>query len=199
MKPTKKFLETYHIQDYFSSLDFPMDVRRYKKGELLIQPSFPTENLIIILQGTIHIYSIQEDGSSSLLTIHEKCKVLGDIEFVNKQSSPAFVEAASEIVTLEIPMDYCQTYLKNDPKFLYFLLESIAEKMEKSSHQGTYINLEDKVLKYFQLECADGILRNVGSVANKLHISRRQFQRILKKLTEEERIEKLGKGIYRLV
>lgn len=198
MKPTKKILEQYHIQDYFTTLNIPMDLKRYDKGQLLIHAQCPTKNLILILRGTIHIYTIQEDGSSYSTTIHEKCKVLGDVEFVNKEYPTDFVEAASEILAIEIPMSYCRTYLKDDPKFLNFLLQSIVSKMEKSSYQVKYVNLEDKVLRYFESECDQGILTNVGIVANKLHISRRQLQRILKKFCEEGRIVKLQKGKYQL-
>lgn len=196
MKPTNNILEKYHISDYFTNMDIPMEMKRYEKGELLIRPMFPTENIILILQGTIHIYNIEEDGTMYSTTVREKCQVLGDVEFVNKQYASDYVEAASEILTIEIPMSYCRNHLSSDPKFLNFLLRSIVNKMEKTSYSVKYSSLEDKVVRYLESECEGGLLRDIGIVSNKLHISRRQLQRILKKFCEEGKLEKMGKGLY---
>ncbi|MDO4466855.1 MAG: Crp/Fnr family transcriptional regulator [Bacillota bacterium] len=198
MKPSKEILEKYNIHDYFTTLDIPMELKTYQKGDLLVSPQFPSENMIILLYGTIHIYGIHEDGSYYSVTIHEKCKVVGDIEFVNGKHPSDFVEADSEILAIEIPMPYCRNVLSNDVKFLNLLLKSLVSKMEKNFYQEKYINLEDKVLRYLQSECENGILTDVGIVANKLHISRRQFQRILKKFCDQGTIEKLQKGRYQL-
>lgn len=61
-------------------------------------------------------------------------------------------------------------------------------------NEAEFISLEDKLLHYIQYCCHDGLLVHIGKASENLHCSRRQLQRVLRKLTEQGILEKLRKG-----
>jgi len=64
-------------------------------------------------------------------------------------------------------------------------------------NEAEFISLEDKLLHYIQYCCHDGLLVHIGKASENLHCSRRQLQRVLRKLTEQGILEKTSKGVYR--
>ena len=58
--------------------------------------------------------------------------------------------------------------------------------------------LKEKVLLYLEKEAPDQTIHSVNEAVIFLHCSRRQIQRVLKKLCEEGKLQKLGRGCYRL-
>ena len=63
---------------------------------------------------------------------------------------------------------------------------------------GMAQNLEEKLLFFLSRVQPDHEIRSVNQTLQPLHCSRRQLQRVLKKLCEEGRIIKTGRGRYRL-
>ena len=110
------------------------------------------------------------------------------IESVKKN----FVKADAQYI-------YSVTFLLNDNRFLRYLLNSVTEKlMLYSSSQSNFSTLEESFLSYLSERCPDQTFSGVEKMAMQLHCSRRQLQRVLKKLLEEGRLVKLSKGSYRL-
>lgn len=87
----------------------------------------------------------------------------------------------------------------SDNRFLRYLLNSVTEKlMLYSSSQSNFSTLEESFLSYLSERCPDQTFSGVEKMAMQLHCSRRQLQRVLKKLLEEGQLVKLSKGSYRL-
>ena len=59
--------------------------------------------------------------------------------------------------------------------------------------------IEERLLLYMRNECPFYELKGIEAATMQLRCSRRQLQRILKKLCMEKKIEKTGKGRYRLI
>ena len=67
-----------------------------------------------------------------------------------------------------------------------------------SISQSNYASLEEAFLAYLSTRCPDQTFSGVEKMAMQLHCSRRQLQRVLKKLLTEGKLVKLSKGRYRL-
>ena len=67
-----------------------------------------------------------------------------------------------------------------------------------SSSQSNFSTLEESFLSYLSERCPDQTFSGAEKMAMQLHCSRRQLQRVLKKLLEEGQLVKLSKGSYRL-
>lgn len=76
---------------------------------------------------------------------------------------------------------------------------SMGEKLERFSTQSvTGTTVEQRVLQYLEKGDAPAELVGMESATLQLRCSRRQLQRVLKKLCLQGKIEKVGKGRYRL-
>ena len=65
------------------------------------------------------------------------------------------------------------------------------------TNQFVYQSIEERFLYYLKYYCY-GSLKSIEEATNYLHCSRRQLQRILKKLCDEGKMIKEGKGKYKI-
>lgn len=78
-------------------------------------------------------------------------------------------------------------------------LETLYRKLELSSRTSTTAqSLEERLLFYLQQPQSGGEILHLENLLLHLHCSRRQLQRVLKKLCEEGQLKKIGRGCYRL-
>ena len=74
--------------------------------------------------------------------------------------------------------------------------ETLYRKLELSSRTSTTAqSLEERLLFYLQQPQSGGEIRHLENLLLHLHCSRRQLQRVLKKLCEEGQLEKTGRGV----
>ena len=121
------------------------------------------------------------------------------MEFCGKRDDTHQIEARTTALCIVLPLGTAKEFLLDDNRFLRYLLTSVTEKlMLYSSSQSNFFTLEEAFLSYLSKRCPDQTFSGVKKMAMQLHCSRRQLQRVLKKLLEEERLTKLSKGSYRL-
>ena len=124
---------------------------------------------------------------------------IGDMEFCGKRDDTHQIEARTTALCIVLPLASTKELLLNDNRFLRYLLNSVTEKlMLYSSSQSNFSTLEESFLSYLSERCPDQTFSGVEKMAMQLHCSRRQLQRVLKKLLEEGQLVKLSKGSYRL-
>lgn len=197
-KKIQQVLNDYPILDYFDDHDYAFFIIEYEEGETIIHPLKTTKYLLFNLQGTIQIHSILIDGSNYLITSSDDFTMLGDMEFVKKEKPIFFATAKTKVTMLALDIESHQEKLEKDISFLHFLLQSLAKKITHSSLDHTANSLEEKLIRYIHYQCDQGILTNIEETATLLHCSRRQVQRILKQLCDENKLTKIKKGTYRL-
>lgn len=198
-KQIEKWLTQCGIREHFDTPDLEFRAVSYERGEVILSPDSMLENILFLAEGKISIYGIRDDGTMSPITAISGTALLGDMEFCEGKASPLFAEARSSVVCLVLPLRRYREQLEHDVSFLHLVLHSLSEKLNMfASMEAIAPHIEDRVLFYMKENCA-GVLNGVETAALHLRCSRRQLQRILRKLTEEERIEKTGKGKYRLV
>lgn len=171
----------------------------FQKGELLASPLYPLNCFYIIVEGSVSIYDLTEDGSARYIAKVGRGTLLGDIEFSGADRQPFYTEAEETVHCLAIPFCENQSTLENDPVFLRFVLGQMAQKLALSTKIGaTAQTLDEKVLFFLQKVQPNHEISSVNHALQSLHCSRRQLQRVLKKLCEEGVLSKTGRGCYRL-
>lgn len=199
-KQIERCIEESGFLMHFSERPQELHLYQYEKGELITAPFRPMRQLLFIARGETRIYGIQEDGRKYSVSSGEKRTLLGDVEFSGVKKSAYYVEAVGTVLGISVPFTENQEKLKTDATFLNYVIEQLALKLELSARMELSVQtLEEKLLLYMREEIEDHILRGVNTTVEKLHCSRRQLQRILKKLCEEGKIEKMKKGHYRLM
>lgn len=171
----------------------------YEKGELLTAPTISQRYLLFIVSGAVQIYGIGYDGRKIPVNLAKKGSVIGDIEFCSARNSNLFSEAVQETLCIGISMQEARRVLKDDIRFLHYLLSELSKKVYLTNvSEVSAISVEEKLLLYMKEECEKQTMRGVEHTTMRLQCSRRQLQRVLSELCERGEIEKIGKGVYRL-
>lgn len=198
-KLIEKWLEQCKIREHFDTPDLEFRAVMYEKGEVILSPDSMLENILFLAEGKLAIYGIRDNGNMSPITAICGTALLGDMEFCEGKASQLFAEARSEVVCLVLSLKRYRKQLECDLSFLHLVLHSLSEKLNMfATMEAISSNIEERVLFYMKENCGK-VLKGVEEAALHLRCSRRQLQRILRKLTEEGTIEKVGKGQYRLV
>lgn len=195
----QQWIETSRIQENFDTPDLSFRLYEYESGEMLVSPFKEFRELLFVVKGRVDIYGIKDNGNIIPINARKGRMILGDMEFCRKSRARYHAEAKDQVVCLALPLESCRSELERDVRFLHTLLDSVSEKMELSSLlESSADTIEERVLFYMRNMCPDGELRGVDETTLKLRCSRRQLQRVLRKLCEEGKVEKIQKGCYRL-
>ncbi|MBQ9412741.1 MAG: cyclic nucleotide-binding domain-containing protein [Oscillospiraceae bacterium] len=185
----------YALRDCFDTQELRFLGFQYQKGELLCSPLNPEEYLLFLVQGSVELYDLNDAGDKLPVGSLTGPALLGDLEFISEQPTDYFVEAREDCVCLALSGERYREELDRDVRFLHCLLESVAGKFALTGPDTVNLATEERLL---QLIRAEGELTSLEPVAGRIRCSRRQLQRILKKLCDEGRLLRLGKGRYRL-
>ena len=204
------YLQKHEIPSLFDTPDLAFSLYQFKKGERLDTLN-PEEYLSFLVDGSIEISEAnvngqvgpfsanRADGTSYPIGYLDGFTCIGDMEFCGKRDDTHQIEARTTALCIVLPLASTKELLLNDNRFLRYLLNSVTEKlMLYSSSQSNFSTLEESFLSYLSERCPDQTFSGVEKMAMQLHCSRRQLQRVLKKLLEEGQLVKLSKGSYRL-
>lgn len=198
IRDTKR-LEIYYQEQQLHFQQKPplLKLIQFEKGELLNGPIHPLKGFYIVAEGSVSIYYITEEGS--IRHIFKACAgiLLGDMEFSGIEREMYYVEATETVICLAIPFQENRNMLENDPIFLRFVLVQLAEKLSLSSRIDVVTQtLEEKLIFYLSNVEPNHEIVSVSQTLQVLHCSRRQLQRVLKRLCDDNILIKKGRGCY---
>lgn len=175
-------------------------ILQYEKGELVTAP-FLTEKLFqVVVRGSLNIYFVRDDGARCSLSSGGADYILGDMDIFRSHSGSIYTEAAQPLLCLSLSIQRSREALLADNAFLQMLCRSLTEKMAAiTALDAAPCSLSDRVLSYMRYKCPEETLSGLEREAFRLHCSARQLQRVLNQLAAEGRVEKTGKGRYRLL
>lgn len=198
-KEVHALVEQAGIRQYFSTPDLQFFACRYKKGEMITAPDQKLGNILFVMEGTVRIFGIRPDGTSSPVNQQTPPVILGDIEFSEQGACPFFTQATTDVLCIGLPVQPYEKELHCDLRFLHVLLHSYAEKLQFFAFvDAPAETLEDRVLLYLKNFCPNHEFTGIEMTVSRLRCSRRQLQRVLQKLCAEGAIQKVGKGHYAL-
>lgn len=194
------YFDRFHIGSKFTTPDLQFRLLRFGKGECLTAPYQKLEDILFLVKGCVKIYHLRSDGGVSPVASVTPGAVFGDVEFSTGHPSAYYSETVSEALCIGVSLPRYDRLLRKDTVFLNEMLRSVGEKLDLFSSLEAYSqSLEEKVLFYLKYLCPDGCLHSVNDAVMQLHCSRRQLQRVLKKLCGTGQIEKQCRGTYRLL
>lgn len=194
------WLEKGNIRNFFDTPDLKFQAYCYEKGEYITVPDRQMDKILFLVEGTVQIYGVREDGSLSPINHIVSPTILGDLEFPNQAVTPFFTETKTRSVCLSLSTKKYREQLNCDLRFLHMLIQSYAEKLKIFSFADTVsTTLEERVLLYMKNICPLHEINSIEKAIFQLRCSRRQLQRVLKKLCDCGKIQKMGKGRYKLI
>lgn len=198
-KQIEQMLKETNIKSFFDTPDLIFYARHYEKGEIITSPYKKTNELLFLIEGTIQIYGLHEDGSLYPISLAKRPTLLGDVEFCNQGKATFFAEARTDTTCLTLSVKNYRKQLDNDITFLHTLLRSYNQKLSMISTMDMVPpTIKDRVLFYINNVCQDHELKGIETAIFQLRCSRRQLQRVLKELCDEGKLYKVGKGHYKI-
>lgn len=199
----KSLVETYLKQTKYESIMSGLlehlFVAEYKKSEFVTMPLQQIHLFQIIVQGTVSIYFIRDDGSVYSLANGKKNDLLGEMEIFPHQPSNVYAEANDNVICLALSIESSKNALLENCRFLQLLCESLTRKMESvTTLDAAPASIKQRVLIYMKYKCK-GELKGIQQAAFQLNCSARQLQRILNQYEADGIVTKTGKGAYKLV
>ena len=182
-----------------SSLQKYLFVVKYQKGEF-VTAALQQERLFqIIVQGSVSIYFVRDDGSIYSLANAGENDVLGEMEVFQCRPSNVYAEANDDVTCLALSVEASKDILLENCHFLRLICESLTQKMESiTEFDAAPESLKQRVLTYMKYKCCNGEMKGLQQAAFHLNCSARQLQRILNQHEANGAVLKIGKGAYRL-
>lgn len=200
----KEILSTYMekcaYKEVLEELSINLFLVKYEKGEL-VRSSLKNEELFqIVVQGSLSIYFVRNDGTRYSLSTGEIDYLIGDMDLFRKHNSNIYAEASESLVCIAFYREQNKDLLLNNSNFLKIISESLCSKIEiLTKLDAAPTSLTERVLTYMKYKCESGILKGIEQSAFKLNCSSRQLQRVMNKCEEEGKVIKIEKGTYKLL
>lgn len=195
-----RFLQEHRIEDYFSSCQPRFLILHYRPGELLTTPFTPSKYLQFIISGDLLLYDMpNEDSTVSLQTSHQEIRLIGDMELLDVDFVPFFVEAKSEVYTAALYLEQYRDTLLKDPVFLQHVCRGLAAKLRGATDVSMHVSLRDRLAAFIE-QCGPNYeIKGVARLAEQLNVSERQMIRVLKAFCDEGRLFHEKAGVYRVL
>ncbi len=194
------YLKRTKYESAMSGLRKNLFAVRYKKGEFVTSPLQKEHLFQIVVQGSLSIYFIRDDGSVYSLADGKENDLLGEMELFSHKTGNVYAEANDDIICLALSMEKSKDELMEDCRFLQLIGESLTQKMESiTTLDAAPASLKQRVLTYMMFKCGQGELKGLQQAAFHLNCSVRQLQRILNQHEAEGSVIKIGKGAYKLI
>ena len=195
----KTYLKQTKYESIMSGLQEHLFVVNYEKSEFVTMPLQQVHLFQIIIQGTVSIYFIRDDGSVYSLATGRENYLLGEMEIFQHQPSNVYAEANDDVICLALSIETSKGVLLADCQFLQLVCESLTQKLESiTTLDAAPASLKQRVLIYMKYKCSKGELKGLQQAAFHLNCSDRQLQRILNQHEADGIITKTGKGAYKL-
>ena len=194
-----EWVEKGTIQNYFSTPNLSFLLYQYEKGEQITSPDKRLGEILFILEGTIRVYGLRDNGTISPVNQESAPIIIGDIEFAQQGNPSFFTEAVTDVTCIALPIRPYKQELDKDIRFLHVLLQSYAKKLQLFAFVDVPAQtIKERILLYLKYMNPAHELRGIEAAVLQLRCSRRQLQRALRSLCEEGKIKKIGKGGYQL-
>lgn len=194
------YLEKRRIHDLFSTCVPNFFLLHYQPGELLTNPFSPSQYLQFVVEGELLLYDMPDEDSTVMIqTTYNEVNLLGEVELLDAQFTPFFVEARTDVYTLALYLEQYQQILLNDPAFLRYLCSCLAAKLNGAVASSVQMPLKKRVALSLQYADDSQCITDIGRLAKTFNVSNRQLLRVLKDFCQEGILEHSQKGVYRIL
>ena len=200
-KEIEKYLNKHKIRELFDTKDLPFQLIRYEAGELVDQYRPQEKYLKFIVEGTVAADEIDIHGNTKRLMVESDLAFWGEVELCGRSFPNHLREALETLYCIELPLEPLRDILFQDLKFMKYLVTRMSYSIYMLTNTIAYMNysIEDRLIYYAKYMCQNHTFSGMELTAKNLQCSRRQLQRVINKLLDENKLIKIGWGTYQLV
>ena len=195
----KSYLKKTKYETEMKNLQEDLFIIQYEKGEFVTVPLENEPLFQVVVEGTLNIYYIRDDGSIYSLANGQNNYMVGEMALFQTKLGNVYAEANDNLICIALSVEKNKEKLLTSCSFLQLICKSLTQKMEAITMlDAAPATLKQRVLTYMKYKCCNGELKGVEQAAFRLNCSSRQLQRILNQYEDEKVVIKIGKGTYRL-
>jgi len=191
----RKYLTEFGMADIDPSGIF---IRNYKKGEFLCEQGFPLNELLIITEGRVKVFTTASNGKTLLYCFHDPGSILGEVEFMTNAYASSSVCAATDVQCIAIPHERYGSYLTSNILFMNRICLTMAEIVAQNSINNSSNILypfESRLCAYISMMSENGVFNaKLTELSEFLGTSYRHLLRTLENLCSKGVIEKTEQG-----
>ena len=165
----ERAIEKLELEKEFDTQNLEFQIYQYEKGELLCQPCNSDDRLQIVIEGTVNIYHIRDDGSKYFIAMEDILEeIVGNIldeydeedEMIQKQNDGSMIaNGLTELEDLEdlIPVTFDKEDYETLNGFLIDELEHIPGEDEKcvvdyEGYRFTVLQVDNNIIQTVKIE-----------------------------------------------
>ena len=197
----EKYLNKHNIRDLFDTKDLPFQLIRYEAGEIVDLYRPQEKYLKFIVEGSVAADEIDIHGNTKRLMVESDLAFWGEVEICGRSFPNHIREAIETLYCIELPIEPLHDILFQDLKFMQYLVTRMSYSIYSLTNTVAYINydIEDRLIYYAKYMCLNHTFSGMDATATSLQCSRRQLQRVVSKLLDENKLIKIGSGTYQLI
>lgn len=178
-------------------------VKDFLAGEYIVKQGQYIRHLPIILEGTVKVFSLEEDIQFLLYYISSGGSCIYSFAHISNDEPATFsAKAESDSQLLLLPKVKVDQWLKQYPAFSGIVLSEYQKHYQdllNTTKQIICHNLEERLVKHLKekVKMANSTILRVShqDLANDLGTSREVITRLMKKLSLSDKVQQVGRKI----
>lgn len=130
-----------------------MEIREFKKGEVIIEKGEMTRDLFFLTEGLVEISTKEEDGEFVLNEIRPP-QFFGDIAFFYGIPRTATAKAKTDVEVFVLKYDTLEYQVKDLPELLRPIFETLISRIKSRDDRNNELQIEIEELRR-KLESGD--------------------------------------------
>ncbi|MGL5571628.1 Crp/Fnr family transcriptional regulator [Cetobacterium sp.] len=184
MKKIEQYITSYNLDDILiKEVHEKLLIKHYKKGEYILEAHKGTNSIYFIVEGTVEVSCILDNGNQICLNILRPLEIFGDIEYINKEEVLFDVVAKSDVIVILLPFQLAKDYLEDNINFWRFLAIEGNKKLLNTNRAIFYkstLKAKDIFIKYLEDNSGEITFKSLDELSGRLNISYRNLTRIIK-------------------
>lgn len=184
MKKIEQYINFFNLEEILiKEIHEKLLVKYYAKGEYILEAHKGSNSIYFVVEGTVEVSCILDNGNQICLNILRPLEIFGDIEYINKKEVLFDVVAKSDVVVILLPFQIAKDYLENNLNFWKFLAIEGNKKLlntNKAIFYKSTLKAKDIFLKYIEDSGGEITFKSLDELSGRLNISYRNLTRIIK-------------------
>lgn len=184
MKKIEQYINFFNLDDILiKEVHEKLLIKHYKKGEYILEAHKGTNSIYFIVEGTVEVSCILDNGNQICLNILKPLEIFGDIEYINKEEVLFDVVAKSDVAVILLPFQLAKDYLEDNINFWRFLAIEGNKKLLNTNRAIFYkstLKAKDIFIKYLEDNGGEITFKSLDELSGRLNISYRNLTRIIK-------------------
>jgi CRP-like cAMP-binding protein len=176
-------------------------IRQYAKRDIVLQKGAPGDSLLFLLNGSLQVIDVTEDGRAVGLRMLQPGDFFGEIAVINGALRSASVVALTPVLVALLPRATALYLFSHSPSVANQMLRFLADKVQRDSEFRSLLSIHNtsrRLYTYLNLmkEKKDGdehVVENLPThqdIANMINTSRETVTRALLALSQAGIIKK---------